>query len=188
MAHLARRDSHWLRARHLGCDCLPLGSLAWLSRDLEWTGLWVHFARLLAKVLTIHSRGTKIVPILLPLTQALGIQMRASIIAILTCGALAGCDGGFRYKGTVSSSRNMPLQNCLVTLREVDSEEVLQFEHFSPPVFSGGFVVAPTDQIYTLTVTCKSHFSKRLIVPYGTDVPVSATKDFGNVVLVPIGG
>ena len=108
--------------------------------------------------------------------------MRALLPAIIISCLIAGCDGSLRYRGSVSSSV-VSLENCHVALSDRGSKEVMDFEHFNPPEFSGSFLVQPTDREYLLTVTCKNHVPKHLVVRYQAR---GGAIELGNVRLTPV--
>jgi hypothetical protein len=114
--------------------------------------------------------------------------MRALFIAATSCFALASCDGGFSFNGTVSSAGGKPLTDCSAVLRHEGSADIWEQSTFVAPSFHGHFMVAPSQGIYFLTIACAAHFSKRVTVKYGTEVLPGKSLNIGNIVLVPIGG
>lgn len=111
---------------------------------------------------------------------------RASLAVAST--ALAGCilpiaaDGGFSVEGRIAVASRSPATCELQLFQDTLSSKPL-YSRTVAGVFREGFVVAPKDSTYRLTLLCAEGVVQVVQVRYGTEVRPGATVHLSEVQL-----
>ena len=111
--------------------------------------------------------------------------MKRIVVAAPFVLLLASCDGGFKYDGSVSSSSGAALKDCSTALNH-EGQVWEQPSSFTPPNFSGQYIVATFKGVYVLVISCAGHKPRQVVVNYGSEVTPTKDLHLGNIVLEPL--